>query len=200
MITENERVVLNAVRPWHCLKDPDVELPALIRATEGARSFLEIGTFKGATAAALALAHTNMAITTIDLPDPSLSHNNPQAKHQCGEAIRALGLERRIEQVRMDSAALCDWCGLRRFDVIFVDGDHRTAAVLRDLGNAQKLLSPGGLIICHDYTDEGDRDRPHWTVEVYEAVRIFLNLNNTFKAERMPGWLVGLYENAEAVR
>jgi predicted O-methyltransferase YrrM len=39
----------------------------------------------------------------------------------------------------------------RRFDVAFVDGDHRRSAVAHDVEWALRLLVPGGVLACHDY-------------------------------------------------
>ncbi len=36
------------------------------------------------------------------------------------------------------------------FDVVFVDGLHRYAQVVRDVENALKVLEPGGVILIHD--------------------------------------------------
>lgn len=36
------------------------------------------------------------------------------------------------------------------YDIIFIDGDHHEAQVLRDINNSLKHLSPGGTIVLHD--------------------------------------------------
>ena len=36
------------------------------------------------------------------------------------------------------------------YDIIFVDGEHEKSAVLRDIINSLKHLTPGGTILCHD--------------------------------------------------
>jgi len=36
------------------------------------------------------------------------------------------------------------------FDVVFIDGDHHHAQVLRDVENALEFLAPGGAIVMHD--------------------------------------------------
>lgn len=50
----------------------------------------------------------------------------------------------------------------KRYDVIFVDGDHERMQVVRDVENSLKALNPGGCIIMHDtnppnkeYTKQG---------------------------------------------
>lgn len=37
-----------------------------------------------------------------------------------------------------------------RFDIIFIDGDHRHPQVARDVDNALGVLAPGGVIVMHD--------------------------------------------------
>lgn len=189
-----DREVIDAVRPWSCLMDSEKELPALLAEVRKGKSILEIGTFKGATAAAFALACPDVKVTTMDLPDPTISRNNAQPSEECGEAIRALGLAGRIQQLRMDSAKISDWIpnASQRFDAIFVDGDHSPAAVFRDLSNAAQLLTPTGVIVAHDYTSPEDKIRPPWTVGVCEAVDLFLQLWPSFQSRRLPGWLIAL--------
>lgn len=36
-------------------------------------------------------------------------------------------------------------------DMVFIDGDHRYATVVKDIKKAHELLKPGGLICGHDY-------------------------------------------------
>ena len=41
-----------------------------------------------------------------------------------------------------------------KFDCIFIDGDHRSEQVYKDIKNAIKILSKGGTIIVHDLLPE----------------------------------------------
>lgn len=197
------KVIVDQVRPYHCLKDPDVELPALMLAFAQTRAqrFLEIGTYQGATAAAMKLAFPDAEIWTIDLPDPRKSRFNAQPKDKVGLAYRELGLSERIEQVWMDAAKLATppprW---PRFDLIFVDGDHSEDACYRDLRNSVGSLNAGGVIVAHDYTDHSDAERPPWTQEVHRAVGRFMadgRAEAGWRRKRLPGWLVKLYCEVE---
>lgn len=47
---------------------------------------------------------------------------------------------------------------LRRCDVVFIDGDHSRAAVVRDSVLGEHVVRPGGMIIWHDYHDLGTVD------------------------------------------
>jgi len=72
LVTEFHEHVIARVTPYHCLKDPVVELPALFGELNRtpARSFLEIGTWQSATSAAVRMVFPACEVTTVDLPDP----------------------------------------------------------------------------------------------------------------------------------
>jgi len=40
------------------------------------------------------------------------------------------------------------------FGLIFVDGGHQAEAVRHDVGWALRLLAPGGVLACHDYSKD----------------------------------------------
>lgn len=186
--------VLASVLPYHCLMDPATELSDLFDAFErtGARTILEIGTYKGATAAAFGLAFPEARVTTIDLPEPEKTSWNPLDSKLTGGAIRVLGVKN-VDEVRMSSANLGAWVSAgRRFDMIFVDGDHSTEGVARDILYALDLLAPGGCVVAHDYTDLSDSKRPPWTVSVYEGVEEVLRRRPGTARRRLAGWLVEL--------
>lgn len=44
-----------------------------------------------------------------------------------------------------------DWPSIRGFDLVFIDGDHRTPAVEGDVQRALAVARPGGIILLHDY-------------------------------------------------
>jgi len=64
--------IVQKVMKYHCLAEPAVEIPAIIDAFlfAGGDRFLEIGTWQGATVAAIALATPQADIWTVDLPEP----------------------------------------------------------------------------------------------------------------------------------
>lgn len=41
-----------------------------------------------------------------------------------------------------------------RFDLIFIDGDHREIAVRTDVELAARVLADGGALACHDYGEQ----------------------------------------------
>lgn len=66
-----------------------------------------------------------------------------------------------------------------RYDLIFVDGLHTTAQVLRDYKGASRCLAPGGVILFHDVNptraahvrgvEEFRAEGGNWTGDVYKA-------------------------------
>lgn len=191
MLTEKE--IIARVLPYHCLWDPATELPALFEAFEKtpASSFLEIGTFKGATTAAMALRFPEAKIFTLDLPAPEFSKFNPQPRHLTGIAYRDLHLLElgRITEVRLNSSDLGKLEGT--FDLIFIDGDHTFNQALSDIRLSQGKLNLGGVLVVHDYAEPGDELYQAYCVDVHRAVESFL-AESDWSRQRLAGSLVQL--------
>jgi len=62
----------------------------------------------------------------------------------------------------------------KKFDFIYVDGDHNAPQVLEDLCNCWQLLSPGGIMICDDYESLAVDYRKDVLVPVKPAVNAFI--------------------------
>jgi SAM-dependent methyltransferase len=64
----------------------------------------------------------------------------------------------------------------RKFDLIFVDGLHHADQVKRDIINAWKALTEGGVIVVHDSNPYSEhithvpRDNGEWTGDVYKTI------------------------------
>jgi predicted O-methyltransferase YrrM len=187
--------ILSRLMAYHCLFEPEAELADLLATLEAtrARAFLEIGTHKGFTSAAIALAFPGTRVVTLDLPDPSRTQWNPLPRNLVGEAHRALGIQDRVEQRFMDSSELWRFVGRGEvYDLVFIDGDHSPDAVFRDLILAADLLPrEGGVLVAHDYTDAQEPGRPGWTIGVQQAVDRFLAVR-PFRKRRLMGLLVAL--------
>jgi predicted O-methyltransferase YrrM len=193
-----DAAVWDRLRPFHCFYDPEAELNAVLQtfSSTPAGSFLEVGTHKGFTSAAVAAVFPQARVVTLDLPDSLRTIWNPLPRAQVGEAHRALGVAARIEQHFLDSSELWRFAATgERFDVIFIDADHSEGAVFRDLILAADLLPRrGGVLLAHDYTDTDEAHRPGWTLGVQAAVQRFLEVR-PFRKQRLPGLLVRLEPN-----
>jgi len=120
------------------------------RAMKGSR-FLEIGCYKylGSLAFLAAMEFNKNAI---------LYSVDPQHNRDRQFWVRNPDVNRRWFRVISKSQDyLLDCCGQfgkRKFDLIFIDGDHRVSAVKKDLELALQLITPDGYIICHDVKSE----------------------------------------------
>lgn len=136
---------------------------AAIAKSLQAHKVLEIGTYDGNTALLLA---TNLPagaeVVTVDLPpdfdmkkQDSLTYSDVELnltdRNDLGRQYRKSQVFNRVRQVYGDSAAL-DWNSLGGpFNLVFIDGCHSEPYVLSDSRNAIDHLSPGGVLVWHDY-------------------------------------------------
>lgn len=74
------------------------------------------------------------------------------------ENLAAYGVTSRtvVEIKRGDSSAIMPQLlgEGRRFDLVWIDGDHEAATVAQDVRNALLLLRPGGTLVVHDYDED----------------------------------------------
>lgn len=127
-------------------------------------TFLEVGTFRGATAKLIADKFPSLQITCIDPGDQVPVERRLPV--QCEEYLpqRRIGeLARGCQNITLIRNCFGNvaW-GERRFDMIFIDGDHSTEGCLADSRLALVLLKSPGVILWHDY--------PNPRVEVVEAL------------------------------
>jgi len=47
----------------------------------------------------------------------------------------------------------------KKFDLIFIDADHRSFQLIKDINNAFECLSKDGVIVCHDCNPPTYRDQ-----------------------------------------
>ena len=121
---------------------------------------LEIGTQAGASAvhlaAGLAAVHgaTERRLVTVDIKEVNGAANAawrafglPQSP---ADAMRRLGYDRLVEFRTGRSLEVLGERG-ESYDLIFLDGDHRLDTVAAEIPLALGRLSPGGLVLLHDF-------------------------------------------------
>ncbi|HQJ09827.1 MAG TPA: class I SAM-dependent methyltransferase [Deltaproteobacteria bacterium] len=125
-------------------------------------SVLEVGTHIGAStihiASALSMsrmrngAHSSM--TTVDVADVNSPLAKPWVKYGTSssplEMIDRLGYGSFVEFVTDTFLHFAEGSS-RRFDFIFLDGDHRASTVYQEIPAALSLLNRNGIILLHDY-------------------------------------------------
>jgi predicted O-methyltransferase YrrM len=122
------------------------------------QNVLEVGTHIGAStlhiARALKRLNQNGQITTVDIVD--VNHPEQGAWKQGGMPMSPKDFARQLEcleQIDFQTGACLDLMRTteRRYDFIFLDGDHRASAVYQEVSAALSLLKDGGVILLHDY-------------------------------------------------
>lgn len=121
------------------------------------KTVLEIGTFVGASTLHIGMAmKSNGAghLTTVDIVDTnsnwkSLGLPRPTRETaellQCGELIDFVVSSSQDYMLHTKD----------RFDLVFLDGDHRASSVYEELSIALEVLNKNGLILLHDYMPSG---------------------------------------------
>ncbi len=108
------------------------------------RRAMEIGSFRGYTAAAMATALPEGGVlTTIDIePAHGVAYRDTPLAQRVDRRVGSL-----IETTRDEANG--------SFDLVFIDADHRYEAVQSDTEAAQRLVAPKGWMVWHDYSNWG---------------------------------------------
>lgn len=96
----------------------------------------------------------------LDVNDPAtrpwLNYNTRLSPR---EMITLLRLDRFVQFFTQPSVQYMELCA-RKYDMIFLDGDHAEPVVYEEISRALELLNPGGMILLHDYFPDM---RPLWS-------------------------------------
>jgi len=137
--------------------------------------YLEIGCYEGRSAVWMlenVLTHETSRLTCID---PYPDHIGADVKQRFLSNVELSGARDRVDLIVGYSQEELRGLPLSRFDIIYVDGDHRASAVLEDAVLSWRLLKNGGLMIFDDYGWELSRpphERPRMGADFfYEAFR-----------------------------
>jgi predicted O-methyltransferase YrrM len=111
------------------------------------RNVFEFGTYLGRTAYHLTYATEGAVVTTLNL----LPEQDTRVAPYLGTYFHGTDREPFIKQILCDSRDFDTTPYRKKMDFIFVDGDHSYEIVKNDTAKAFDMLSPGGVIIWHDY-------------------------------------------------
>ncbi|HNW70963.1 MAG TPA: class I SAM-dependent methyltransferase [Bacteroidales bacterium] len=111
--------------------------------------YLEIGTWRGESVANVAPLAKNCV--TVNYPDDQMREMGLDEAYIGMHRFFSKGLAN-VEHIQADSRTF-DFNSLhKKFDLIFLDGDHHTETVINDTKNAFKLLKDdNSIIVWHDY-------------------------------------------------
>lgn len=127
------------------------------------KKVLEIGTHIGSSTVSIALAmHENNArffIKTVDLKDVNDEIKKPWLDFKSNNSprnnLKTLNVEKFIEFKISDSLIFLNQ-ETEKYDLIFLDGSHRSDHVYKEVALALKLINPNGTILLHDYYENNN--------------------------------------------
>lgn len=115
---------------------------------------LEIGSAYGYSTVALALVARSVVAV-----DPHTGHGS---YYELQANLNAYGVADKVRIVQMRSQDILPRMAgdvekysktCKRYDLVWIDGDHTAEVVEHDVNWALKLLKPGGVLACHDYDE-----------------------------------------------
>jgi len=138
---------------------------------------LELGTFRGLSTSIIAHALHDRGsgkLITCDLDPASTEASRANIAHLPGGD--------RIEFRASEGTTCMDSliAAKRRFGMIFVDHWHGYEATREAALRAEDLVSPGGFVLFHDYTDGNSADPSHPN-KVYQGVRDTIARSENFR-------------------
>lgn len=125
-------------------------------------NILEVGTHIGASTLIIAKALVTHCgpearMTTIDILDVN-APNGPWKKNGLSktpqQSLAALGLEKRVTFLNKPMLEVLRETP-ERYDLIFLDGDHRAGPVYREIVTALSRLNDNGVLLMHDVYPKG---------------------------------------------
>jgi predicted O-methyltransferase YrrM len=118
---------------------------------------LEVGTHIGASTLYIARALKEVSpqarVTTVDILDvnaPDAPWKQLNLEMSPAAYAAKLGVRDHIDFQVSPAVPYMEKTN-EKFDFIFLDGDHSSQAVYKEVSAALKLLNPGGLILLHDF-------------------------------------------------
>lgn len=150
------------------------------------RKILEIGTYEGEFTNFLSKISPNSKIVTIDLKKTdsdfkrsyNRSVNNNLKKHL---KIRSKNIKKKnIIFYELNSFNLLNKFKNKKFDIIWIDGDHINPQVSFDIFSSIRLLKKGGILLCDDVIKRKIKnalisDDSFQTLEYLEKIKVLKN-------------------------
>ena len=135
----------------------------LVKALKPA-SILEIGSHVGASTVHIGAAmFPGSRLTTVDIQDvndgAAASWRVAGLQRSPRQMLAELNKNLDVRFVTSDSVDFLDRTD-QRFDLIFLDGDHSTQTVLREIPKSLTVLNRNGVILLHDYFPHS---KPLWS-------------------------------------
>lgn len=165
---------------WAAPVNDTITLMKLAQAVQP-RRILELGSYRGHTAKAFLDNAPDAQLTAVDI------------EPQHGEAYRdgplADRVDRRVGAIGPDVLPVEE---RGRYDLVFVDADHRRDAAAHDTDVALEMVSDDGMVLWHDYSNwgwfTGDCGVPEVLNDLARRLPI-AHLTGTNIAVHRPAWV-----------
>jgi len=118
------------------------------------RNILEIGSYEGRSCIYFGKKFIDAKITCVDTWSGSDEHLNikfQEIENNFDKNILTHLDNERVEKLKLSSDVFFEKNN-KFFDLIYIDGDHQTDQVNKDINNAWRILKDGGYLILDDYT------------------------------------------------
>ena len=125
---------------------------------------LEIGVSDGTTSLAFLKALSEINVNKLISVDMSACQN------LATRSVEFFGLQQWWD-FRLQESDKFFASNNKKFDIIFIDGDHTYAGAKRDFDNAVKCLNQGGIILIHDAFMHSCAHEPGCSKVVYEVMK-----------------------------
>jgi len=125
-----------------------------LKKIKNIRNILEIGSYEGRSCIYFGKKFIDAKITCVDTWSGSDEHLNIKFKeieNNFDKNISSHLGNDRIEKQKLSSDTFFEKNN-KFFDLIYIDGDHQTDQVNKDINNAWRFLNDGGYLILDDYT------------------------------------------------
>ena len=151
---------------------------------EGEKTYLEIGSFAGASISLVASHDYPTKCYTVDLGSPIpmeiVNKNVNTFKNDKSSFTYFKGNSQDKDIIDLVKN------NVGEIDILFIDGDHTYKGVINDFENYSKLVKRGGYIIFDDYNDYLDSPYVKPAVNeiisrIYDDYNIMGMVNNSFK-------------------
>ncbi|MDA9731242.1 class I SAM-dependent methyltransferase [Candidatus Pelagibacter sp.] len=124
-----------------------------LRHLDNINNILEIGSYEGRSAIFFLKNFSNAKITCVDTwsgSDEHLDQNFDIIESFFDKNTYNYQINKRLIKIK-DNSDNFFLVNTQKFDLIFVDGDHSSVQVKKDLYNSWKILNKGGYLILDDY-------------------------------------------------
>ena len=133
-------------------------------------NILEIGTFKGETTRILADLFPKSQIDSIDLSHDEI-RNIGLYSYAAGELPNLKDMPTNVRLMTQNSLKLVS--ETRKYDLIWVDGNHKSPYVQIDIASAIRLIKDEGFVLCDDVYLKKSRFEKAGGMESIETILAF---------------------------